>query len=95
LEDFEALRVGLWRFGEDDLVDLERGLVEDYFGFGFRCKVDYFGGEEVKYDAGVDESADSQRKFEAEVLDDEACDELSERLLHYRNAYKSRFHTLA
>jgi hypothetical protein len=79
LEDAQALRIGFYGLWEDNLVDVEGGLVEDYFGFGFRGEVDGFGDEEVHEgeDQGVDEGADTEGEFEAEVLDYEAGDELS------------------
>lgn len=62
LEDPQFLGVCLGRLGENDFVDAEGGLVEDYFlalGWG---KVDGFGDEEVhkRQDEGVDESTNAE-----------------------------------
>lgn len=81
LEDFQFLGIGSLGFRDDDLVDVERGLVEYDFCFGvLGGEVDGFGDEEVDCgkDASVDERADSEGEFEAEVLDDKGCDELAE-----------------
>jgi hypothetical protein len=79
LEDLEALGIGFGGFGEDDLVDVERGLVEDYFCTLRWGEVDCFGDEEVHEweNEGVDEGADTECEFEAEVLDYEAGYQLS------------------
>jgi hypothetical protein len=79
LEDPQFLGVCLGRLGENDFVDAEGGLVEDYFlalGWG---KVDGFGDEEVhkRQDEGVDESTNAEGKFETQVLDYEAGYEMS------------------
>ena len=68
LENFQFLGGSFLGLGNDDLVDVERGLVEYDFCFGvLGGKVNRLGDEEVDSwkNARIDESTNSKGEFEA------------------------------
>ncbi len=79
LEDLDSLAVGFLWLGEDNFVDAKRGFVKNDLGLGFRGEVDGLGHEEVHHwdDSCVNGCADSECKFEAEVLNNKTGDELT------------------